>query len=172
MGDVCLKERTQWILNKFNRTWLSRMFLEFGPIAVSFSRLMLSFCGKGQDHSVARDKIILWQGTRPTGFRPKILPDGEKNQLVHIHIHTIIRISRKYIFLSHQIYPPIRLKHKSQIHINPFIANVQSEIHLGWRVLPALLTVLAVREDNALVANLRKEYLTKISQFKKRKYHG
>ena len=75
----CLKERTQWILNKFNRTWLSRMFLEFGPIAVSFSRLMLSFCGKGQDHSVARDKIILWQGTRPTGFRPKILPDGEKN---------------------------------------------------------------------------------------------
>ena len=30
-------------------------------------------------HSVARDKIILWQGTRPTGFRPRILPDEENS---------------------------------------------------------------------------------------------
>ena len=41
--------------------------------------------------------------------------------------------------------------------------NVRSEIHLGWRVLPALFTVLTVREDNSLAANLRKENWTEIS---------
>ena len=38
------------------------------------------------------------------------------------------------------------------------------EIHLGGRVLPTLFTVLAVCEDNPLVANLRKENWTAIEE--------